>query len=182
MRAIELDVDIRDYPTAVYNCHSFAWYDRSYDNVRWIPDITGFLNDASCTRIADDYIQEGDIFVYYDENHNVLHSGIVTEITDNIEDLVITSKWGPGVACIHSIQNVPDEYLAYYYKDRDYDGVIEENEVSCSVNGAFFRYAAASASSISSESCTELGESVEIVLALPISMSYDIIGDEDPEE
>lgn len=182
MRAIELEVDIRDYPTAVYNCHSFAWYDRSYDNVRWIPDISGFKNDASCTQIADDYIQEGDIFVYYDENGTVLHSGIVTEITDNIEDLVITSKWGQGVACIHSIQNVPEEYLAVYSMDRDNDGVIEENEVSYYVSGAFFRYPAASTSSTSSEPYTELDEVAEIVIALPASMPSVMIDDEESND
>ncbi len=179
MTAIELNVDIRDYPTAVYNCHSFAWYDRSYDNVRWIPDISGFKNDASCTQIADDYIQEGDIIVYYDENEVVLHSGIVTEITDNIEDLVITSKWGQGVACIHSVQNVPEEYLAVSFMDRDHDGVIEENEVGYYVNVAFFRSPAASTSLISSEPYKELDEVVGIVVALPVSMSSDDIGDED---
>lgn len=180
--ATTLNVTITDYPTGDYNCHSYAWYNRSYNNNRWIDYISGFRNDESCVQIADDYIQEGDIFVYYDENGTVLHSGIVTEITDNIEELVITSKWGQGVACIHSIQNVPDEYLAYYYKDRDHDGVIEENEVSYSVNGAFFRYPTASTSSASSNPYTELDESVEIVAALPVSMSYDVIGDEDFED
>lgn len=108
-----------------------------------------------------------------------MHSGIVTEITDNIEDLVITSKWGQGVACIHSIQNVPEEYLAVSSMDRDNDGVIEENEVSYYVSGAFFRYPSASASSNSLDQYTELDEVVEIVIALPTSMSSVMIEDEE---
>ena len=179
LTATTLNVNITDYPTGVYNCHSYAWYNRSYGNDRWINDITGFLNDASCIQIADDYIRVGDIFVYYDEYMNILHSGVVTEITDNIEDLVITSKWGQGVACVHSVQNVPEEYLAASSMDRDNDGVIEENEVSYYVSGAFFRYAAASTSSTSSEPYTELDEVAEIVIALPASVSSVITGDED---
>lgn len=179
LTATTLNVNITDYPTGVYNCHSFAWNDRSYENNRWIDWITGFLNDASCVQIADDYIQEGDIVVYYDQNDRVLHSGVVRELADTVEELEIESKWGQGTACIHPIQTVPEEYLAIYYVDRDNDGIIEENEVGYYVNVEFFRYPAASTSSMSSELYTELDEVVEIAIALPSSMSSVPVEDED---
>ena len=174
LQANSHNVEIEDYPTAAYNCHSFAWYNRVYeDNDKWIDNISGFINDATCTQIAIDYIQENDIIVYYDQNNNVLHSGVIYEITDNIEDLVVLSKWGQGVACIHSVDDVPEEYLAVYYVDRDNDGILEENEVGYYVSVEFFRYPSASAS------YTELNEVVEIVTALPTSMPTVMLEDEE---
>lgn len=41
-------------PTAVYNCHSYAWYYTSIYNPYWIDDVVTFMNDTSCSIVQPD--------------------------------------------------------------------------------------------------------------------------------
>ncbi len=145
----------------------------------WIDDIDGFLYDDACIELDQDSIQEGDIMVYYGAYGNVLHSAVIYDATDNIEDLVFISKWGQGVLCIHNETDVPPLYLLKDWHDFNRDGVIEDDEFIYYANVSFYRYPVDASASASSEQYEDLGESAEIVVALPVSMSSVIIPDEE---
>ncbi len=168
--AHDLGVPILQSPTAYYNCHSYAWYERSSDNDRWINDISGFLYDAECIELNVNEIEEGDIVVYYDKFGILQHSGVVEEAAQHVEDVVVTSKWGQGVLCTHAIDNVPTGYL--------YESYSPSGESLFYVVVEFYRYPVGASASSSSEPYEELGNSAELVCALPISMSS-VMGPDD---
>ncbi len=178
-QATELGVDIVAYPNGSYNCHSYAWKDRSSANDIWIDHIDGFRYDDACIQLNDDSIQEGDIMVYFGAYGNVLHSAVLYEVPDNIEYLVLISKWGQGALCIHSETDVPPGYLLKDFFDMNRDGVVEDDEFIYYANIRFYRYPVGDSASTSSSPYEEFGESVEIVAALPVSVSYIINGDDE---
>ena len=45
-------VELRE-PTMSYNCHSYAWYSQSENNIYWIDEPGSFLTDK--TRIVNDW-------------------------------------------------------------------------------------------------------------------------------
>lgn len=126
-------------PTAVYNCHSYAWYRFSVNNPYWIMEIDEFLNDSGCTQLtlintytsdsgftqlgSSGTVQANDIIVYYDANGKPLHSGVVYSVSSSGE-LTICSKWGQGGVYIHTPLNVSLGYR------------LNSSTISC----AFFRY------------------------------------------
>ena len=96
-------------PTAVYNCHSYAWYRFSTSNPYWIMDIWQFLDDSGCTPIASTAAQTKDIIVYLNAYDYPLHSGVVYNVSSSGE-LTICSKWGQGGVYLHPIGSVPPDY------------------------------------------------------------------------
>ena len=101
-------------PTAVYNCHSYAWYKYSARNPYWIMSISGFLGDSGCTQIAPTAAQTKDIIVYVDAYGYPLHSGVVYSVGSSGE-LTICSKWGQAGVYIHAIDNIPPGYFSNPY-------------------------------------------------------------------
>ncbi len=97
-------------PTAVYNCHSYAWYYTSIYNPYWICDVGPFIDDNACSTAFDvNSAQVNDIVVYLNENGVPLHSGVVSSI-DSSGNLIVKSKWGQAGVYIHAIDSVPSAY------------------------------------------------------------------------
>ena len=116
-------------PTAVYNCHSYAWYQFSNSNPYWIMDISQFLYDSGCTQIAHTSVQTKDIIIYVDGYGYPLHSGVVYGVSSSGE-ITICSKWGQAGAYLHPIGRVPKEYCSnpstgeircYFFRYHDYE-------------------------------------------------------------
>ncbi len=135
--------------SSFYNCHSYAWYRYSTDNPYWIIDISEFLLDDACTEvIPQSTVQVKDIIVYYDSQGNKVHSGVVYSISSSGE-VIICSKWGPSGVFIHSIDSVPDGYLAdpsnktpsyAFFRYHDYTNLYTGDEYH-SGSKHYFRYA-----------------------------------------
>lgn len=104
-------------PTAKYNCHSYAWYSRTTDNVIYIeaPEQKKYWTDGSYRLIATGYngaipssvVSYNDCKVDYTDDD---HSAVKTSSTK------FTSKWGPGGLYEHLPHDCPYESttLKYY--------------------------------------------------------------------
>lgn len=99
-------------PDAKYNCHSYAWYMYSSANPYWIMSISEYILDSACQSVNYSSLCEDDIVVYCDDSGRVLHSGIVTDVGDEISDISVCSKWGQAGAYMHNITSVPSGYCA----------------------------------------------------------------------
>lgn len=136
-------------PTAVYNCHSYAWYKCSSNNPYWIMNIGQFLNDSGCTQLGStDTVQVNDIIVYVDADGYVLHSGAVYGVSSS-GGLTICSKWGPAGLYIHPVDSIPEEYYSDYdageyryaiFRYHDYENEYTGNEYH-SGGRHYFEYA-----------------------------------------
>lgn len=135
-------------PTAVYNCHSYAWYRFSTANPYWIMDISQFLLDSGCTKVATASAQVNDIIVYKNSDGQPIHSGVVYSISSSGE-LTIRSKWGQAGIYQHSIEEIPPEYCSYYgsgianydiYRYHDYENEATGNHYH-SGGRHFYEYA-----------------------------------------
>lgn len=136
-------------PTAVYNCHSYAWYRFSNSNPYWIMNISQFLCDSGCTPIEPDAVaQEKDIIVYVNAYGYPIHSGVVYNVSSSGE-LTICSKWGQAGVYLHSIDSIPPEYYINPYtgeygyaifRYHDYESQYTGEEYHSGVRH-YFRYA-----------------------------------------
>lgn len=98
--------------TARYNCHSYAWYQRSTYNTYWINDINPYTSDPHYYTVTKSTAQVGDVVVYLDSNNNPLHSAIIRSISTSNMVPIITcqSKMGPAGVYVHGIDVVPNAY------------------------------------------------------------------------
>ncbi|MBO5110911.1 MAG: hypothetical protein J6D21_09370 [Clostridia bacterium] len=86
--------------TGRYNCHSYAWYQRSTSNPYWLDSIDAFLADPNYMETTTPAV--GDIIVYYTPANNVNHSGVIDEVLSGTSNGVcgdanlymVVSKWG----------------------------------------------------------------------------------------
>lgn len=101
------------YPVAVriepasrmYNCHSYAWYNKSASNKYWMPypwnaQKIGYMNDGSWTQLSYPKV-DGRIFYY--ENGNE-HSGVIWSVGTYV---MVESKWGTCGVYYHSYEDCP---------------------------------------------------------------------------
>lgn len=111
-------------------------------------DISEFLLDDACTEvIPKSTVQVKDIIVYYDSEGNEVHSGVVYSISSSGE-VMICSKWGISGVFIHSINSVPEGYLAdpdnktpsyFFFRYHDYTNRYTGDEYH-SGSQHYFRY------------------------------------------
>ena len=117
--------ELWDDATALYNCHSFAWYSRDYENNRyWISDPTNFYYNEKYEEVTTPRI--GDIVCYFDDRGTEnpdddanLHSGVVMSVVTwnpsgtmgGLDSIVVISKWGKAGLYRHNGYRCP--YTAY---------------------------------------------------------------------
>lgn len=101
---------VLDSPSWRYNCHSYAWYMQSTNNIYSIEEPGAFLEDRT-------YIQYdgglngvltasvGDIIVYFSDEEPI-HSGVITNVAGTtLADLTVISKWGTLGLYRHNASN-----------------------------------------------------------------------------
>lgn len=119
--------------TNLYNCHSYAWYSQSINNIYWMNNPSKYYEDLSY--IETNTPEIGDIVCYFSDNWTIiesddlnLHSGIIVGTNNNqpnsllnsVNTFVVESKWGnlglyrhTGNYCPYVIEgNV--SYIKYY--------------------------------------------------------------------
>lgn len=102
-----------------YNCHSYAWHDRSSSNIYWIDYPTPYMIDGSyscvysgnvTTSMYDSGINYGDIIYYANGSHSGVFIGISASFT-SLARGVCRSKWGTAGVFEHALTDVPAMYL-----------------------------------------------------------------------
>ena len=116
--------------TRLYNCHSYAWYNRSTSNGYLIYDykynneddnnLDAFINDTHTQTVSSNSLQIGDIVVYLNNDGDRLHSAVVTSINSDGE-IWCTSKWGTMGLYLHEIEDVPEAYSADELSGTDFN-------------------------------------------------------------
>ena len=97
-----------------YNCHSYAWHNRSSTNDVWINALdNNFDFQLSKYWISDYYVpstQEGAELIFYSNNLGSEHSGVL------LPSGQVISKWAEGPLMIHDIDDCPfmSENLLYF--------------------------------------------------------------------
>ena len=89
--------------SSVYNCHSYAFYSQRIETNQYgIPNPSLYINDGSYIEIPYSQVQVRDRIVYFDEDDNIVHSGVVRGTTGQTSNgvcgysntVLVQSKWG----------------------------------------------------------------------------------------
>lgn len=129
--------------SALYNCHSYAWYSQSSTNPYWIEYADYFTIDPHYELLTTGTAKVGDIVVYRNNNGKITHSAIITDIeTSSLFVPIITcaSKLGVAGVYVHSITNVPETYyegsdtpiyeIRHYTTDHSYTGAYYQHNTT----------------------------------------------------
>ena len=95
--------------TSKYNCHSYAWYQKSVQNPSWILHVDRYCEDTHARRT--EVPSAGDIVVYYGSDGYPVHSAVVKSVSSS--GIVCESKWGAAGLYEHLYTNVPPDYRLY---------------------------------------------------------------------
>lgn len=94
-----------DNATALYNCHSYAWFSQDYkSNTYWMNFPHGYYNGTNRIYVEVSTPAIGDIICYFDNAGDNMHSGIVISVTSGTSNgvcgnsnlVTVQSKWGAG--------------------------------------------------------------------------------------
>jgi hypothetical protein len=107
----------KDNPSDIYNCHGLTFASRR-TGIYEVAEITKIINDDKYEEIHHlEDLLPGDIVLYFGENGDIEHSGIVLDIANqSIKIPLILSKWGMLYEVIHSVYICPynKEKIKYY--------------------------------------------------------------------
>lgn len=108
-------------PTETYNCHGLTFGSRR-TRIYKAAEIRKILADDGYDEVAPNLVEPGDVIVYYAENGDADHSGIVVDVakrSDNALMLVPTpkvlSKWGSCHEVVHFFNDCPYSLLTVRY-------------------------------------------------------------------
>lgn len=95
------NVIFRSHPTGIYNCHGLVFASRrtGIDDSR---EILKILREDNYKEISRDEVLPGDIILYFAEDGDIEHSGIVISRPDSVLHIPkVYSKWGRYREAIH---------------------------------------------------------------------------------
>lgn len=99
----------RTKPSPLFNCHGLTFASRR-TKVLDLPNILRALEDDEWRETQMKDVLPGDIVVYFDDEGDANHSGIVVQYSPDILVPIICSKWGYGAEYIHKLSDVPNVY------------------------------------------------------------------------
>jgi len=103
-------------PSQLYNCHGMTFANRRtgiYEN----KVISTILNDDSYIEVNSLSILPGDIVIYFSNDGDAEHSGIILQCPSGQEIApIVLSKWGSSFEVIHSLYLCPYDLsnIKYY--------------------------------------------------------------------
>lgn len=97
--------------STAYNCHSYAWYQRSYSNPYWMGDPSAYMTDGSYTAVSDS-IRQNDKIYYNGEHSGIVYTANNTTLTNSI----IESKWGELGVVRHKVYDCPYTSDGYFFR------------------------------------------------------------------
>ncbi|MBR5947880.1 MAG: hypothetical protein IKZ82_04405 [Clostridia bacterium] len=119
--------------TVKYNCHSYAWYNRSASNKDWLNDPSPYFRSGLYSTVSKTQAAVGDIIVYYESSDGVTysdkeisHSAVIKTVRvypRSSRSFTVVSKWGAWglyehswAVCPYYIVNQHACNLKYYHK------------------------------------------------------------------
>jgi hypothetical protein len=96
--------------SAVYNCHGLTFASRR-TRIEDTQDILKILQDDRWEKI--DNIKDvlpGDIVVYFSQEGEANHSGIIVGYEETLHLPIVCSKWNVGSEYVHSLAYCPEIY------------------------------------------------------------------------
>jgi len=107
----------RTNPSGIFNCHGLTFASRR-SKILDFPNILKILEDDNWREIDMKNTLAGDIVIYFDNEGDANHSGIVVQYSQQIFVPLICSKWGQGAEYIHKVSDVPSSYgpITKYYR------------------------------------------------------------------
>ena len=97
--------------TNKYNCHSYAWYSSSPQNVWWMNQSGGvglYMSDGSYSRVYTAYTANVIYFALGDHSMKMYDA-----YSNSIFNAELISKWGAGPVMIHAVNYYPYNYSGY---------------------------------------------------------------------
>lgn len=93
----------RPPPNPIYNCHGLVFASRR-TGIQRSDILHTVLDDDGYTEIVRDKVLPGDIILYYGEDGDIEHSGIVITKPDDVQLKIpqVVSKWGKYKEVVHS--------------------------------------------------------------------------------
>jgi hypothetical protein len=103
----------RTSPSPLYNCHGLTFASRRTRIEKSI-DVQTILSDDNYKEMEMKDVLPGDIVLYYSDNGDPSHSGVVVEYKTPLLVPIIYSKWGNAGEFIHPLRHCPDLYGVNY--------------------------------------------------------------------
>jgi hypothetical protein len=100
-----------------YNCHSYAWYQRTTNAQGFMPFVDYYMLDPHYETVSKSSAQVGDIVVYRDADGKYTHSAVIVDINTGSSMVpIITCESKMGICGVfrHDISYVPELYYAGY--------------------------------------------------------------------
>ena len=109
-------VKFRSNPTPQYNCHGLTFASRRtgiYD----ADELGKILKEDGYIELKTDKVLPGDIIIYFSEDGDYEHSGIVITSPDenSLNVPMVVSKWGKFAEVIHPANNCPYSFFNVKY-------------------------------------------------------------------
>lgn len=96
-----------DGPAPHYNCHGLTFAGRR-TGITESQSILDVLREDGYQEVKSSEILPGDVIVYFGEDNDVEHSGVVLQVAGKeIKIPVVLSKWGRGSECVHLANRCP---------------------------------------------------------------------------
>lgn len=106
-------VTIRSTPNPYYNCYGMIF---ASSRTKVFPEsIQMILDDDGYTEVKDSDALPGDVIIYYDEQGEISHSGIiVTRLSEGqYGSPWVVSKWGALNEVCHLAYDIPKQYQPF---------------------------------------------------------------------
>jgi hypothetical protein len=112
-------VQRRGEPSPLYNCHGLTFACRR-TSVYESSGVRAVLEDDAYHPIELADVLPGDVILYYDDNNDIEHSGIVvTAPAGDLRIPLVVSKWGKYRECVHPANHCPYNYAtAKFFRSR----------------------------------------------------------------
>jgi hypothetical protein len=108
-------VTYRTPPIPIYNCHGLTFASRRTRIFR-SEEVRKILLDDGYSEIEKDKVKPGDIIIYYAEDGDVEHSGLVVSEPDKYFRIPsVVSKWGSYREVIHVANDCPYTFVNVKY-------------------------------------------------------------------
>lgn len=102
----------------IYNCHGMTFACRR-TGIDQLSEISKILDEDNYQEVQMSDLLAGDIVLYFEENGEVSHSGLVIKIastpTFKAETLIL-SKWGDTCEVIHTLYNCPYPPNVHFFR------------------------------------------------------------------
>lgn len=100
------DAKIRTDPNPIYNCHGMVFASRR-TGIHDSKEIIRILEEDGYIEINLSEVLAGDVVMYFGDDGDFLHCGIVVGLDEPLRLPLVLSKWGKFSEVVHYLGNCP---------------------------------------------------------------------------